>query len=115
MNKSEHAEQTATCEWFHLQYKEYRGSFFAIPNGGARHPAVAVKLRSEGVMRGVFDLFLMVPKHPYHGLFIEMKAKGGSMSKHQKLFMQRAQAMGFKAVVCFGFDEARAAISEYLA
>lgn len=32
--RSEHIEQVAVCEWFHLQYPQYRGYLFAIPNGG---------------------------------------------------------------------------------
>lgn len=112
--RSEHVEQCATCEWFWLQYPQYRRHLFAIPNGGARHPAVAAKLKAEGVIPGVFDLFLMVARPGCAGMWIEMKAKGGKVSDHQKDFKGRAEAQGFKAVVCYGFEEAKQAIQEYL-
>lgn len=112
--RDEHQEQANTCEWFHLQYPQYRGHLFAIPNGGQRHPAVAAKLKAEGVVPGVFDLFLMVARPGYSGMWIEMKAVGGKVSAQQATFKQRAEAQGFRASVCYGFDQARAAIAEYL-
>lgn len=112
--RTEHDEQVATCQWFHLQYPQYRGHLFAIPNGGARHPAVAGKLKAEGVVPGVSDLFLMVARPGCPGLWIEMKAKDGRLSEPQKRFQERAQSQGYKAITCYGFEQAKAAIQEYL-
>ena len=50
----EKTEQIAFCEW--LTLKGYL--YFAIPNGGHRHPAVAAKLKAEGATPGVPDLFI---------------------------------------------------------
>jgi hypothetical protein len=111
---TEHAEQVATVTWFRLQHKKYAKCLFSIPNGGVRHIGTAVKLKAEGGMAGVPDLFLMIPAAEYHGLFIEMKVKGGKVSSSQKEFMTVATAMGYKAVVCYGFDEAKDAITNYL-
>ena len=65
-------------------------------------------------MAGVSDLFLMIPKDGWHGLFIEMKVKGGKLSDSQKEFMGLATLMGYQAVVCYGFESAKDAITEYL-
>jgi hypothetical protein len=111
---SEHAEQVATIQWFRMQYPKYTKYLWAIPNGGSRHIVAAVKLKAEGVMPGVSDCFLMIPKDGWHGLFIEMKVKGGRLSDSQKEFMGAATLMGYQAVVCYGFDEAKKAINEYL-
>lgn len=111
---SEHAEQVALVQWFRLQFPQYREHLFAIPNGGARHPAVAGKLKAEGVLPGVSDLFLMVARPGAAGLWIEMKTRDGRLTEPQRRFQERAQAEGFCAVTCYGFEQARAAIVEYL-
>ncbi len=111
---TEHTEQVALIQWFRLQHKKYAKCLWAIPNGGVRHIGTAVKLKAEGGMAGVPDLFLMIPAAEYHGLFIEMKVKGGKLSEAQKEFMGAATLMGYQAVVCYGFDEAKDAITKYL-
>ena len=111
---SEHDEQKAVVQWFRLQYPQYAWLLFSTPNGGARHPAVAGKLKAEGVRAGVFDLFLMIARRGAHGLWIEMKTEKGVLSEHQKRFQADAIAQGYAAVVCYGFDMARGAIEEYL-
>jgi len=65
-------------------------------------------------MAGIPDLFLMIPKDGWHGLWIEMKAQGGRVSNDQKKFIGAAILMGYQAVVCYGFEEAKTAINNYL-
>jgi hypothetical protein len=112
MKITEHQEQVMLINWFRLAFPKY--IIFAIPNGGARHIVTAVKLKAEGVLAGVPDLFLMAAKGEWHGMFIEMKAKSGNVSDKQKEFMEAANAMNYKTVVCYGFDEAKTAITNYL-
>lgn len=117
MRSLEHLEQCALIRWADLQL--FNGirigeRLFAIPNGGARHPAVAGKLKAEGVRRGTLDLMLRIPVHPYHGMFIEMKARGGRLTVEQREFIETAKADGYHAVCCVGFDDARVAIERYL-
>jgi hypothetical protein len=114
MKISEHQEQVMLITWFRMQYKQYKYHLWAIPNGGSRHIVTAVNLKAEGVLAGVSDLFLMIPNSKYHGMFIEMKAKTGSVSDKQKEFMAAASSMNYLAVVCYGFDEAKTAITNYL-
>lgn len=111
---SEHQEQCALIRWWRLQYPKLNKMLFAIPNGGQRNIVTAVRLKNEGVVSGVSDLFLMMPKGDWHGLFIEMKAVKGKVSKEQKEFMAVANEMGYLAVVCFGFDDAKKVIQNYL-
>src|SRR5574343_1178858 len=115
---TEHIEQRRVVEWFHYQHRALAGCLFAIPNGGDRHPAVAAKLRAEGVRKGVADLFLMVPRGRCNGLFVEMKRRNASpsaVSDEQREFLELAERMGYRAVVCRGADEAVEAINGYLA
>jgi len=114
MKTSEHQEQVMLITWFRMQYPKFKLHLWAIPNGGSRHIVTAVNLKAEGVLAGVSDLFLMIPKAGWHGMFIEMKAKTGSLSDKQKEFMGAATLMGYQAVVCFGFEEAKTAITNYL-
>lgn len=111
---NEHQEQVAVINWFRHQHRQYASYLFAIPNGGVRNIGTAVKLKKEGVMAGVPDLFLMIPMNGYHGLWIEMKVKSGRVSDSQKEFMGAATLMGYPAVICYGFDEAKNAINNYL-
>jgi hypothetical protein len=120
MKISEHQEQVALVSWFRLAFPKFKLHLFAIPNGAhlagdARLRAIKMNaMKSEGFTSGVSDLFLMIPKNGYHGMWIEMKAKTGKVSDSQKEFMAAASSMNYLAVVCYGFDEAKEAITKYL-
>jgi len=112
MQQNEHQEQKALIQWFRMQYPKL--IMFAIPNGGQRNIVTAMKLQAEGVLAGVADLFLMQPIGKYHGLFIEMKSAKGKVSDQQAYFIEQANLLGYKAIVCYGFDQAAAEIMKYL-
>ena len=114
---TEHAEQVALFHWARLMSNRWPllQTMFAVPNGGARHIAVARKLKAEGVSAGVPDIFLPVPTDKYHGLFIEMKrTKGGRVSIDQKWWIDNLRINGYRVEVCEGCAEATKVITEYL-
>lgn len=111
---SEHDHQVAVIKWFDLQYKEHRGRLFAIANGGQRHVRVAQKLKAEGVRRGVPDMFLPVPMKDWCGLFVELKREKGWPTAEQEDWIDYLNSMGYCAVICRGFDEAKEAITRYM-
>lgn len=112
---SEHEEQCALVSWFRMQYPRLSKSLFAIPNGGLRNLKIAKKLKAEGVMAGVADLFLMVAASGFHGLFIEMKIQnGGQQSPSQKDFEQAALAQGYLYILAHGCADAQEQIKAYL-
>ena len=112
---SEHDLQTACVNWFRMQYREYAHLLIAIPNGGQRDVRVARKLKAEGVVAGVPDLFLAVARGQSHGLWIEMKnGKAGRVSEHQHYMLDALERQGYKGVVCRTFDEFRDKVQEYL-
>lgn len=89
--------------------------FTASANGGARHPFEALKLKRMGVSPGFPDIFIAVPKGPYHGLFIEMKRiQGGFVSDYQKEWLASLNEKGYRAVVCRGFEAAIKETEHYL-
>lgn len=87
---------------------------FHVPNGGYRCPKTARKLKAEGVRAGIPDYFYPVPKAHYHGLWIELKAKGGKPSKAQLPVLHALAQQRYAVVVCWGADAAFKVLSEYL-
>lgn len=124
---TEHAEQSALFTWAgHAQAAHpVLRLLYAIPNGGRRIAKVtatgiryspeAKKLKREGVKAGVLDVCLPVARGPYHGLYIEMKRKKGSTtSDEQKQWIADLTEQEYRAVVCKGWEEARAELLHYL-
>ena len=114
MRDIEHQTQCACVRWFRYQYPNLAMLLYAIPNGGARDRVTGAKLKAEGVVAGVADLFLSIPNLQYHGLYIEMKTAKGVQSQSQKIFQQRVEAMGYRYAVVRSFDQFLAEIREYL-
>jgi len=112
---SEHAHQVALFVWASQQSDLRLKFMFAIPNGGLRQPATAMKLKAEGVKSGVPDIFLPVARSGYHGLFIELKRpKKSRLTKHQTMFAQFLLEMRYLVRVAYGFEQAKNFILEYL-
>lgn len=116
MPSSEHEEQTALFNWAAWEVTRYPelDLMFAIPNGGKRHPATAVKMKQEGVKPGVPDIFLPVPRGKYHGLFIEMKFGKNKPTEAQLQYIEALKFQGYKAVVCYSAQDAKQVILNYL-
>jgi len=114
---TEHEEQVALMDWWE-PYCRTKGVderlLFAIPNGGARHPAVAGKLKAEGVRAGAPDLMLAIPKHYFHGLFIEMKSEGGRVRPGQLEFITLLRQQGYNCAICYSMEEAMRVVMMYL-
>jgi hypothetical protein len=101
---TEDAEQMLFVQWFRRAYPGVR--IFAIPNGGARHIAVAAKMKATGVSKGVPDLFV-----PEWKLWIEMKRiKGGTLSPEQKDWISYLESIGYACIVGKGCEDAKAQI-----
>ena len=63
---------------------------------------------------GVPDLFLPCPRREYCGLWIEMKAEKGRLSALQGEWIQWLNEAGYRAVVCYGAQQAIDEIERYL-
>lgn len=116
--------------WFRLQYPQYRKLFFAIPNGGARNGNEAKIMQGEGVVPGVADAFLSVPKLDLiplqnqptcanysltnMGLYIEFKVGKNKQTMEQMKFENAVKKMYYKYEVVRSFDEFQKIITEYL-
>jgi hypothetical protein len=115
---TEHSEQCAVIEWANAHESQYPvlKRLHAVPNGGHRHIAVAVKMKAEGQKPGVPDLDLPYPNRKLrkHGLRIEMKITGGRVSPEQQDWIDYLNSVGYMAVVCWSADEAIETIQQYI-
>ena len=113
---SEHEEACSLMTLVRSYESEYPALelFYAIPNGGDRHKAVAGKMRAEGQRPGVPDYSLPVARGTYHGLYIELKSLTGSPSREQKAWIIRLRAEGYRAEVARGAAQAWQILCEYL-
>lgn len=110
----EHRTQVACVRWFRLAHPTLAPLLFAIPNGGRRDAATGARLRDEGVVAGVADLFLAAANSACHGLFIEMKTRTGRQQPSQRDFEQSVTAQGYQYSLCRSLDEFMRVVQEYL-
>lgn len=101
------------ADWNTGKYPELR-FLFHVPNGGSRNVIEAANLKRQGVKAGVPDLCLPVARKKFHGLYIELKRKGGRVSERQSEWLSFLDKQGYKTAVCYGWEEASRVIMEYL-
>lgn len=131
---TESAEQRSLLRWWHMAHRGLgvpdARLLFHIPNGaylgGGKLGAMrGGRLRAEGVVAGIPDLFLAVPRRvtagngtrgPCAGLFIEMKkTKGGRVSGEQCEVIELLRAQGYAVSIALGWEAAAQHIGNYLA
>lgn len=101
--------------WLEYQYPEVRRVTFSIPNGGARTPQYGARLKAEGLMAGVPDLFIAYPVTFKHGLFLEFKKSSKEKpTKPQQNMMELLIAREYTVRVVYGVDSAIGAVKDYL-
>lgn len=140
MGYQESMMQQSSVRWFNLQYPEYQGLLFAVPNAGRRdvkqiHTKYGTKfvctggarLKAEGMVAGVSDLILMVANDEYHGLCLETKKEERTFGKNghinskktyqsteQKEWQQKVEKQGYKYVVYRSVEDFMYIVSDYL-
>ena len=113
---TEEEEQTVVMHWATMaagRWPELR-MLFHIPNGGKRTKTEAARFRAAGVRSGVPDLFLPCSRGGFHGLWIEMKAMGGRVSREQERWQTELMGQGYMCAVCYGADAAIETIKKYM-
>ena len=114
MNAHEHRIQCACVKWFALQYPQYDGLLFAVPNGGNRDRITGAMMKAEGVTAGVADILFLVASHGYHGLAIEMKTEKGRQSPEQKQWQKKVERQGYRYTVIRSLDDFIETVNAYL-
>ncbi len=106
------AEEQATviefCELLHIPAVH-------IPNEGKRTLSSGRALVAMGLRKGFPDMFIPAARNGFHGLFIELKRDVKSrVSEEQRNWLAYLNAQGYRAVVCYGADEAIEEIRGYM-
>ena len=117
MKHLESAQQAQVVEWSRWAYKTGKYPMLNMLHcslNGVKLSGTQAKIaKGQGMLSGVPDLFLPVPKNGFHGLFIEMKSEKGRVTENQHWFLTNADSVGYKTVVCYSAKEAISAIQAY--
>jgi hypothetical protein len=117
--KAEEGEQKEVFDFINLT-PEIKHLSFATMNEVKVRPQEGEVLKALGKRRGVLDIYVDKPKHGYHGLRIELKAKSpytgnwGYPTKEQKAWVEALNNEGYYAKVCKGATDAIQTIKDYL-
>ena len=114
MKKKESELQISCVNWFRYQYPQYKMLLFSIPNGGLRNIKTAVTLKREGVISGVPDLFLSLPRGEWHGMYLELKSGSNDLTANQDMFFILAKKQGYKCEVIRTLDQFIREVTYYL-
>lgn len=118
---SEFQHQCKVIEWCKYNLGKYPMLkwIYAIPNEGKHKVQYRIKQKRMGLNPGVPDLCLPYPiarvnTYTWHGLFIEMKTKGGRVSSDQKEWIAYLKSVNYQVDVAWSAYDAIAVIKEYL-
>ncbi len=100
---SEYSVQKAVVDWLRLHPDIL---FFSIPNEVASNPIKGRQLKLTGLHKGASDLFISVPRHHFHGMYLELKSTKGILRDEQRLFFRKAEKHGYFTAACWSIDEA---------
>ena len=114
MIKPEQACQVSAIAWLRHYNKEAELSTYHFANERKCTIQQGRLLKRMGVKPGVSDLFISIPKHNKHGLWIEIKIDNNYPSKEQKDFLEREFKNGAACAVCWGLDAIKSIIIKYL-
>ena len=110
---SEYEEQKQVIQYLELLGNKHDIIFTSIPNSTyTRSWGQKIKNKQSGLRAGLPDLFIIIKSK---AVFIEMKrAKGDTVSKEQKKWLEMINKAGIRAELCKGFNEARRVIDSML-
>lgn len=119
--------QQACVTWFNAAYPSLSGMLFAVPNDGKRamktirtstgYKTICVggsRKKAEGLVTGVSDLILLVPRGGFGSLCIEVKTAKGRQSPEQKEWQRKAEMAGNKYIICRDVENFSEEVKKYL-
>lgn len=101
---TEHAVQKA---FFHYVRNRQANNplynlIMATPNqSDADGAAWSAQRKREGMAPGFPDISVLIPKHRFHGLFVELKLPEGRLKNTQKQWLQQLNQQNYLAVALF--------------
>jgi hypothetical protein len=109
---SESAIQKTVMEWVRCD-PVLRALVIHIPNEGKRTSRYGKSLKDLGMRPGVADLFIGMPRHGYHGAWLELKSKNGTVSDMQREFLKDMSDQNYFSAICWSIEEAINTINWY--
>lgn len=117
MKHLESAHQAQVMEWSKWAYKTGKYPMLNMLHcslNGVKLSATQARIaKAQGMLSGVPDLFLPLPKNGHHGLYIEMKSEKRRLTENQQWFLSNTESLGYKTAVCYSAKEAIDAIEAY--
>jgi hypothetical protein len=97
MTTPENIIQAEIYKWFNNNYclkiHDPQCVIFSVPNGSNRNIKEAMMLQATGLVPGVSDMIVVMPKRI---LFVEVKNEVGVQSDKQKVFEVKVKKLGFE-------------------
>jgi hypothetical protein len=114
---TEHEDQKAVFAFCRQMSSIYPalGLIYAIPNGFRASAEACKWMKDEGMRPGFPDLGLPTARGGYHGMFIEMKRKGGPKPRpEQSAWLQALADEGYYTCCCKGREAAQKTLIKYI-
>jgi hypothetical protein len=103
------------ADWVLQTQLRYPDLLFTIaPAGFIMSAGQAMKMVRLGYRSGTPDVLVFEPRGIYHGLLIEFKAPGGTISPAQREFVRLADVRGYKTAFCFSTAQGNMVLEKYL-
>lgn len=116
VRRQEESRLQAECyKWCWNTHPETRRLLFHVENERTGSNKIdGARRKAMGLVPGVSDLILLIPRHPYHGMMIEMKTPEGRQSEEQRTWQALVEAQGYRYEVCRSLEQFQIIIEEYL-
>mgnify|MGYP005996606959 CR=1 FL=1 len=114
----EDTDLMALVAWFDFNYPHLKHLLVHVANESMMPVQGRVKAKRKGVRKGFPDLMLLQKNNRFGGLMLELKRKckraSSELSKEQSMYQVELTEEGFCTTVCYGLDEAKKCLKEYL-
>lgn len=103
--------------WFNNTYPQFRKTLFHVPNENDRADSNIIQgamRKSLGVVPGVADLILLVPRGSHGALCIEMKDEKGVQRPAQKEWQAIVENLGYRYEICRSLEQFKEIVNDYL-
>ncbi len=116
MQFKESKEQASLIQWARLSINKYPELVYLHCSlNSVQLSSIQDKIaKSQGMIKGIPDLFLPVRRGTYSGLYIEMKIKGNELTLEQEKFLSYVESQGYCVDVCYNWIEAKNTLINYL-
>lgn len=111
LEQTESRLQADICQWFWNTYPNERQMLFHV-NNKARNAIEGNKFKAMGVVKGVSDLVLILPRGRV--IWIELKTASGSQLPDQAAFQRKVEQRGHTYIIIRSLEEFQALIAQVL-